>query len=170
MEELEEGSAPWNVAGPCKLFSLCCNYCVAASEHFECLTEENTRHSFSDVNEPRRPTRSCFAYPLYSNHLQRCGCYYNVLQNIFPFCVKLAHGYLSFISLSKLDQFQDQLTLILSLSFFVDESDWDHASPFCPWIINKTSVYSHAMLDCERHVHQTVNTQRPPLEVRNDSE
>lgn len=83
-EELEKGSAlaPWNVASPCKLFSLCFNYCVAASEHFECLTEENTRHSFSNVNEPRRPTRSRFDSSLYSIHPQQYGCYNNVIKHI----------------------------------------------------------------------------------------
>lgn len=170
-EEAEEGSAlaPWNVASPCKIFSLCFNYCVAASKHFKCLTEENARHSFSDVNEPCMPTRSHFASPVYSIHLQWCGCYYNVLK-IYLFLVQNSHKDICFFtSLSKLDQFQDQVTLILSSSFFMDESDWDHVSPFCPLIINKTSVYGHAMLDCQRHVYQTVNTQRPPLEVRNDS-
>lgn len=98
MEEVEEGSAlaPWNVASPCKLFSLCFNYRVATSKHFECLTEENTRHSFSDVNEPRMPTRSHFASPVTSIQLQWCGCYYKVLQ-IYLFLVQNSHKDICFL-------------------------------------------------------------------------
>lgn len=100
-EEEKEGSAlaPWNVASPCKLFSLCFNYCVAASEHFECLMEENTRHSFSNVNEPRRPTRSRFASPFYSIHLQSCGCYNHVLKIYICFsCITLTKIFALYIT------------------------------------------------------------------------
>lgn len=112
----EEGSAlaPWNVASPCKLFSLCFNYCVAASEHFECLMEENTRHSFSDVNEPRRPTRSRFTSPLYSLHRQWHKYYYNVLKIVS--CITSTRLFV-FKSLSNLDQFQDQLSLNIVLVY-----------------------------------------------------
>lgn len=130
---------------------------------------KKTRDIPCDVNEPRR---SRFSSPLYTMHLKPCGCYSNAFENIFTFHANLPQRFLLFISLSKLEsQF---LKSIFSDPFFVflhgwEWRKWDHMSPFCSLIINKTLVYGHAILDCQRHAQQTVNTQRPPLEVRNDS-